>query len=529
MIDNRLLKLKHFLEQRDYQFLLIDLSEYFEVSERQIGRILKKWQEDGFIEYISASGRGNNAKIQFLQDVESLILEDVINSVKDLSVEELQDFLELPFSEKSLHKLQMTINNVITNVNEEQIFVPYDFLPKTIEPANIVTTEEAQIVFQVYETLYRFTADGNIQRNLISYDEWIDDELHLYLKKEVSFSNGEMLVADDVKKVLDTLRTNSLYSKIYNNIVDIRVVNNFKLVLTFEGKPKLFEYSLAQRYSSIYKDVGERYLLGTGPYAIANIDDTKVEMMNNPFYRGATPEVHTVTFTKDWDFVKSENKSIQTKTIATHFGNEFILFNPFHKFTKKQRVFLADMLLESIREVVGEDIGIASPSKQYEPGEISLKNDYVKVLIVDFNKDAYIVFRDKLKAFDIDVIFYEVTNEEYINSNLLNIDVDFVWMFESYTQYQPFKTLDLLTHCKFQEWYGDFEDARQITSQLDYRPNESLKSLCNSFLRKIELMKYMVPIFAYEKYIELPITMKNIKEQPYGTIDFRMIINDNEQ
>ncbi|UBH13025.1 ABC transporter substrate-binding protein [Macrococcus armenti] len=286
MVDNRLLKLKHFLEQRDYQFLLIDLSEYFEVSERQIGRILKKWQEDGFIEYISASGRGNNAKIQFLQDVESLILEDVINSVKDLSVEELQDFLELPFSEKSLHKLQMTINNVITNVNEEQIFVPYDFLPKTIEPVNIVTTEEAQIVFQVYETLYRFTADGNIQRNLISYDEWIDDELHLYLKKEVSFSNGEMLVADDVKKVLDTLRTNSLYSKIYNNIVDIRVVNNFKLVLTFEGEPKLFEYSLAQRYSSIYKDVGERYLLGTGPYAIANIDDTKVEMMNNPFYRG---------------------------------------------------------------------------------------------------------------------------------------------------------------------------------------------------------------------------------------------------
>lgn len=65
-------------------------------------------------------------------------------------------------------------------------------------------------------------------------------------------------------------------------------MNNFKLVLTFEGEPKLFEYSLAQRYSSIYKDVGERYLLGTGPYAIANIDDTKVEMMNNPFYRGNT-------------------------------------------------------------------------------------------------------------------------------------------------------------------------------------------------------------------------------------------------
>lgn len=529
MIDNRLLKLKHFLEQQNYQFLLIDLSEYFEVSERQIGRILKKWQEDGFIEYIPASGRGNNAKIQLVQDVESLILDDVIKSVKDLSVEELQNFLELPFSEKSLHKLQMAVNNVILNNNEEQVFVPYDYLPKTIEPPNIVTTEEAQIVFQVYETLYRFTADGYIQRNLISYDEWVGDELHLYLKKEVSFSNGEMLVAEDVKKVLDTLRTNSLYTKLYNNIIDVQVVNNFKLVLIFETRPKLFEYSLAQRYSSIYKDVGDDYLLGTGPYAIANIDDTKVEMMNNPFYRGATPEVHTVTFTKDFDFVKSEYKSIQTKKISTQFGNEFILFNPFHKFTKKQRIFLADMLLESFREVVEEEIGVASPSKQYAPGDVTLKNGYVKVLVVDFNKDVYIVFRNKLKAFDIDVIFYEATNEAYINTNLLNIDVDFVWMFESYTLHQPFKTLDLLTHCKFQEWYGDFEDARQITDQVDYRPNESLKSLCNSFLRKIELKKYMIPIYEHEKYIELPATMKNIKEQSYGTIDFRMIINDKEE
>ncbi|UBH08503.1 ABC transporter substrate-binding protein [Macrococcus armenti] len=529
MIDSRLLKLKYFLEQRDYHFLLIELSEYFEVSERQMGRLLKKWQEDNLIEYQSASGRGNKASIKLIKDVESLILKDIINRVPDLSVEELQTILELPFEEKSIHVLQQTVNNVVLNVKEEQVVIPYTNLPQTLNPSHISTIEEAQVVYQIFETLYRLTVDGKIQRNLISYDEWIDNELHLYLKKEVSFSNGDMLVAGDVKTVLDNLRTDSLYTRLYNMIEDIIVINDFKLILKFETKPKLFEYSLAQRYSSIYKDTGEEYLLGTGPYSISKFDESKIEVTYNAFYRGSQPEIHHITFTSDVEEVMKSNEEYQTKRVLTHFGDEFVLFNPSKNYSKAQRTFLSDMLLVCISEIVNGNVDIAKPTRQYAPGEIKISKGYVKVLVIDFNKPVYELFREKMKAFGIEVIFYELTNEEYLNSNLLNMDVDFVWMFESYNQHQPFKTLDLLTHCKFQEWYGDFEDARRITNQADYRPNESLKSLCNSFLRKIELMKYMVPIFVHEKSIELPITMKNIKEQPYGTIDFRMIINDNEQ
>lgn len=167
------------------------------------------------------------------------------------------------------------MNNVVLNVKEEQVVIPYTNLPQTLNPSHISTIEEAQVVYQIFETLYRLTVDGKIQRNLISYDEWIDNELHLYLKKEVSFSNGDMLVAGDVKTVLDNLRTDSLYTRLYNMIEDIIVINDFKLILKFETKPKLFEYSLAQRYSSIYKDTGEEYLLGTGPYSISKFDESK--------------------------------------------------------------------------------------------------------------------------------------------------------------------------------------------------------------------------------------------------------------
>lgn len=90
-------------------------------------------------------------------------------------------------------------------------------------------------------------------------------------------------------------------------------------------------------------------------------------------------------------------------------------------------------------------------TKQYEPGDIFFPEKKVKVLVVDYNKPVFEVFRKKLKEFEIDVIFHETTNIEYINNHLLNLDIDLVWMFESYNQHQPFKTLDLLTHCKFQE------------------------------------------------------------------------------
>ncbi|UOB20415.1 ABC transporter substrate-binding protein [Macrococcus armenti] len=529
MMDNRLLKLKYFLEQRHYQFALVELSEYFKVSERQMGRLLKKWQEEQYINYIPASGRGNSATIQFVVDVENLLLQEIIDTVPTLSVEELQEILSLPFEEKSIHRLQLAVNKVALNIKEEDVTIPYEYLPDNIHPSNIVTTEEAQVVYQVFETLYKLTSDGKIKGNLVAYDEWVGNDLHLYLKKGINFSNGEVLIAKDVKFVLENLKDNSNYTRVYNKIVNIEVISDFKLVLEFESKPKLFEYNLAARYSAIYKDINEDYLIGTGPYYISNIDGNSIEMSYNAFYRGAHPEIQSITFSKDLAAIKKRNAGISTRTLETHFGNEFLLFNPFKKTTKAQRIFLADMLLESIHETIGEDIGIAHPTKQYEPGDLTLNLSYVKVLVVEFNKNVFLLFREKLKAFGIEVVFYETTNEEYINTNLMNIDVDFVWMFESYNEQQPFKTLDLLTHCKFQEWYADFDDARKITEKENYRPHESLKTLCHSFLRKVELMKYMIPIFVHKKYIDLPHTMKNIKEQPYGTIDYRMIINDKEE
>lgn len=42
-------------------------------------------------------------------------------------------------------------------------------------------------------------------------------------------------------------------------------------------------------------------------------------------------------------------------------------------------------------------------------------------------------------------------------------------------------------------------------------------------------MKYMIPIFVHRKEVIIPETMKNLKEQPYGTIDFKSIINDKEE
>ncbi|MCO4097422.1 ABC transporter substrate-binding protein [Macrococcoides canis] len=529
MIDSRLLELKDFIQKNENQFLLIELADYFSVSERQMGRLLKKWQEENLIEYIPASGRGNAATLNFVADVEKLVLNQTIKEVPNMKVEELQSILELPFEEHSKHKLQNALNEAILDTQDEHVVVKYGYLPKEVDPANINTIEEAQIVYQAFESLYKLTSDGKVKRNLLSYDEWIDNELHLYLKKEVHFSNGDMLIADDVKNTLERLKGESLYTKLYSDIVDIKVVSDFKLILVFEKHPKFFEYRLAARYSVIYKDIEEGNYIGTGPYYISDIQDDMISLGYNAFYRGAHPDIQKLFFTKKDSLFRDFLQNSKNKVFNTNFGNEFILFNPFNRTTKAQRIFLSDILLDSIEEVIEDQTDLNRSTIQYEPGDIIFPKKYIKVLVVDYNKPVFEVFRKKLKEFEIEVIFHETTNIEYINNHLLNLDVDLVWMFESYNQHQPFKTLDLLTHCKFQEWFSDFEDARAIVEDINYRPHESLKSVCHSFLRKVELMKYMIPIFIHRKEVIIPETMKNLIEQPYGTIDFRRIINDKQE
>jgi len=525
MIDNRVLMLKDFVNRHNDNFLMAELADFFEVSERQMGRILKKWQDEKLLQYIPASGRGRQAKIVFTTDVEKLILQQTISKISELTVEELQQVLELPFTERSKHELFHAVNHLMLDQRDNYIVVKYEYLPSKIDPAMITTTEEAQINYQVFETLYKLTADGQVKRNLVSYDEWKDNELHLYLKKEVYFSNGDVLKARDIKLMLERLKDDSHYTRLYSAIVDIEVVGEFKLILKFEKHPKFFEYNLASRYSAVYKDIGEGSLIGTGPYFLSDIDSETIELKYNTFYRGAHPDVQTLMFTKDEKKYQDFLSEYTHYSFKVDFGTEFILFNPFKKTTKAQRVFFSDILLDSIAEIIDHP-AIHRSTRHYKPGDVVVTKDYIKVLVVDFNKPVFDVFREKLKPFGIEVHFHETTNIDYINGHLLNTDVDMVWMFESYNEQQPFKTLDLLTHCKFQEWFSDYRDARKIVEDIDYRPHESLKSVCDNYLKKVEQMKYMIPIFNHKREVLIPDTMKNVREQPYGTIDYRRIVTD---
>lgn len=36
----------------------------------------------------------------------------------------------------------------------------------------------------------------------------------------------------------------------------------------------------------------------------------------------------------------------------------------------------------------------------------------------------------------------------------------------------------------------------------------------------------MAPIFTHKREVLIPDTMKNVREQPYGTIDYRRIVTD---
>ncbi|ULG74071.1 hypothetical protein [Macrococcus brunensis] len=124
-------------------------------------------------------------------------------------------------------------------------------------------------------------------------------------------------------------------------------------------------------------------------------------------------------------------------------------------------------------------------------------------------------------------LFRKWSQLDYLNNHLLNTDADFIWMYEHYHMIQAFKAVDLLTQCKFQEWYGELPEARKFLNDLNYKPNDSQKHIAQQFVRDLEKKKLMIPLFENKRLIEMPMNMKNIQQLAYGTLDYHSMVIDN--
>lgn len=157
MIDKRLLDIKRYITDIETEYTLKGLSEYLNISERQLVRLFSAWQEADLIEYIPGRGRGNKIEIIFKQDVEAIILNEVLAVLETAKFKEIQAYVNYSWNDNSAHVIQRKINQVLNQTNEieRSKFIEYvPQLPTEIHPAFLNDTIGAQISYQVFDALY---------------------------------------------------------------------------------------------------------------------------------------------------------------------------------------------------------------------------------------------------------------------------------------------------------------------------------------------------------------------------------------
>ncbi|WP_414047255.1 ABC transporter substrate-binding protein [Macrococcus equi] len=528
MIDAKLLQLKHYLETPDIHNTT-KLYDYLEVSPRHVSRLLNKWEELKFITFDDSAGRKTFDNIEILIDIERELMLDMIESNDNLTSIELQQLLNLPWSEDKLKTLHQFFR---THIHEKQQFVNSSIMdyvymiPERIHPLDLSDVVSVQVVSQVLQTLYTVDEFNKIDYQLVKYDEWQDNQLIIYLNRDIYFSDGQMLQSEHVKASLDQLIHHESYQANFHQILSIEVISDFKLIIHCKHVDESLKFYLSEAYSGIFREDHQK-IIGTGPYRIEQLSNNEIILKQN-LYAKRAPLIDSVSLIKNSEkyFVYDTRKYYENKIIECSCGNEYLLFNPKNKLTVAQRKFIVGEVFTVFAEMNQSNQVFKKwyyPIQTMTPPEF---NKSVKVLVDEYTINVFKNVQKRLEPFNITLELIHIRHQDLLTQSLSTMDIDCIWLAETYQQVQPYKLLNLLTHCKFKDWYQDDIEIYQFLELIKDKGINKTKNESEAIHQRLVEECLFNEAFSVVRTMTLPNEFKNIQVDPHGIIAFDKIIVD---
>ncbi|MGL4868268.1 MAG: ABC transporter substrate-binding protein, partial [Cetobacterium sp.] len=166
-------------------------------------------------------------------------------------------------------------------IKNDKIKIVQAIKVSTVDPIFIKDQYSVRVVPYLYDTLFTYNDKGEVVPNLVDTWIWKDDRiLELKLKENIQFSNGEELLAIDVKKSIERMLEQGIFKDFFSDIEAVKVISEKSLEIKLKRKNKMFLSMLTYYMCSITKNI-DGNLYGTGPYTMEKITNKSISLSRN--------------------------------------------------------------------------------------------------------------------------------------------------------------------------------------------------------------------------------------------------------
>lgn len=269
---------------------LEEITEILFCTRRNARIVLNKMEEEGWIEWHPAPGRGKLSELIFKRS-----RSDVSETLARRYLEEGKLGQALKVLDKDTAKLAQVVESYLGVQHQEGLQVirlPYYRPLSMLNPTKLVRRSEQHIIRQVFSGLTRLDENEELQPDLAhSWERLSATHWRFYLRPAVRFHNGDLLTPETVIASLSKLKQKPLFSHI--NHIQITGHNTIDIVLDRADYhlPLLLSESCAKVLlpENARGDDYDQFPIGTGPYKVTQNDDKRLILRAFDNYFGFRP------------------------------------------------------------------------------------------------------------------------------------------------------------------------------------------------------------------------------------------------
>jgi SgrR family transcriptional regulator len=327
-----------------------DITEVLFCTRRNARIVLNKLEEQGWVEWHPAAGRGKLSQLIFKRS-----RNDVSENLARRYLEEGKVDQALSVLDQNATKLTQVIQNYLGLQHQEGLQVvrlPYYRPLSMLNPRKPMRRSEQHIARQVFSGLTKFDEEEEVQPDLAHMWEAISEcHWRFYIRPNVRFHNGELLTINHIIQSLLSLRPFPLF----NHIECVKDIGDWVVDVVLTKPDAHFPTVLAEVCAKVLlppnlqADNFDQIPIGTGPYKVISNDDKRLVLQAFDGYFGYRPlldkvevcvieEVHS-TFV--YPSLENPLKSVQSRSMNEEVeldpGCSYLLLNRLNGVAKDDR------------------------------------------------------------------------------------------------------------------------------------------------------------------------------------------------